>query len=268
MTTTYAMLLDGGFLRRKLGSAKSPADAASVAPFTARVEALACLAGMRLHRIYYYDARPLEGTADTPLGGAPIDFGANPVAARNKSIQATLQREPFFALRMGELMHEGWHLKQKTLGKAGPRVEIGAADLQPSVRQKGVDMRIGLDIASLTLKRQVQVIVLVTADSDFIPAMKFARREGAQLFLITLGHGIREGMHEHADLVIDHLPNSSANRNQTGSATGRFARTLSAVSRRSVSTSHCASSSRSNGSACGTATFSMAAACRTVTSSV
>ena len=36
-------------------------------------------------------------------------------------------------------------------------------------------MRVGLDIASLTLKKQVEVIVLVTGDSDFVPAMKFAR---------------------------------------------------------------------------------------------
>ena len=48
--------------------------------------------------------------------------------------------------------------------------------------------------------------MLVTADSDFIPAMKFARREGAQLLLVTLGHGIRDGMREHADLVIDAVP--------------------------------------------------------------
>lgn len=45
--------------------------------------------------------------------------------------------------------------------------------------------------------------MLVTADSDFIPAMKFARREAAQLLLITPGHGVRDAMHEHADLVID-----------------------------------------------------------------
>jgi uncharacterized LabA/DUF88 family protein len=67
-------------------------------------------------------------------------------------------------------------------------------------------MRIGLDIASLTLKKHAKVIVLVTADSDFIPAMKFARREGSQLFLLTLGHGIKPGMREHADLVIDSRP--------------------------------------------------------------
>jgi len=36
--------------------------------------------------------------------------------------------------------------------------------------------------------------------------MKLARREGAQLFRITLGHGIKESMWEHADLVIDAFP--------------------------------------------------------------
>jgi uncharacterized protein (TIGR00288 family) len=97
-------------------------------------------------------------------------------------------------------------LKKSVLRTAGPRIEIGATDFEPEIRQKGVDMRIGLDIASLTLKRHVQIVVLVTADSDFIPAMKFARREGAQLFLVTLGHGIRDAMREHADLVIDSFP--------------------------------------------------------------
>jgi hypothetical protein len=85
-------------------------------------------------------------------------------------------------------------------------VQINADDLEPNIRQKGVDMRIGLDIASLTLKKHAQMIVLVTADSDFVPAMKFARRERAQLVLITLGRGIREGLKEHADIVIEQLP--------------------------------------------------------------
>lgn len=80
---------------------------------------------------------------------------------------------------------------------------VTASDLRPDVKQKGVDMRIGLDIAALTLKEHVKVIVLVTGDSDFVPAMKFARREGAQLFLFTLGHGVYESMREHSDIVID-----------------------------------------------------------------
>ncbi|WP_204245095.1 NYN domain-containing protein [Cloacibacillus sp. An23] len=51
-------------------------------------------------------------------------------------------------------------------------------DVTLNVKQKGVDMRIGLDIASVTYKKQVQRIVLISGDSDFVPAAKLARREG------------------------------------------------------------------------------------------
>ena len=84
-----------------------------------------------------------------------------------------------------------------------PQFQITADDLRPNVHQKGVDMRIGLDIASLTLKKHVGIIVLVTGDSDFVPAMKFARREGAQLFLVALGSEVTDDVREHADLMLD-----------------------------------------------------------------
>jgi hypothetical protein len=64
-------------------------------------------------------------------------------------------------------------------------------------------MRLGLDIAALTLKSHVGAFVLVAGDSDFVPAMKFARREGAQVFLVTLGHSVRADMLEHSDLMLD-----------------------------------------------------------------
>lgn len=67
------------------------------------------------------------------------------------------------------------------------------------LKQKGVDMRIGIDIASMTLKRQVDTIVLVAGDSDFVPAGKLARREGVELILDPLGQRINEDLHEHID---------------------------------------------------------------------
>jgi uncharacterized LabA/DUF88 family protein len=82
-------------------------------------------------------------------------------------------------------------------------VTLAAADLEPNIQQKGVDMRIGLDIAALTMKGHADAIVLVAGDSDLVPAMKFARREGAQLYLVTLGHTVRTEMLEHADVVLD-----------------------------------------------------------------
>jgi uncharacterized LabA/DUF88 family protein len=53
--------------------------------------------------------------------------------------------------------------------------------------KKGVDMRIGMDIATLTLKKYAQIVVLVFGDSVFVFAMKFACRDGCQLLLYTLG---------------------------------------------------------------------------------
>ena len=75
-------------------------------------------------------------------------------------------------------------------------------DVVPKVRQKGVDMRIGLDIASLALKRLVSTIALVTGDSDIVPAMKLARREGLRVLLDPLGHSVRPELKVHADRVV------------------------------------------------------------------
>jgi uncharacterized LabA/DUF88 family protein len=103
---------------------------------------------------------------------------------------------------MGELAFRGWSVAQSHLPDKDAVVELRAEHLQPNIQQKGVDMRIGLDIAALTLKKFADIIVLVTADSDFVTAMKFARREGAQLYLVPLGSPLKETMHEHADLII------------------------------------------------------------------
>lgn len=203
----YAVLLDGGFVRRRLGSSRAPATAEHIKSLIATLSANPMLAGMRLHRIYYYDSAPLENTETRPLQGGDVAFGRQPMAARSLQLFDELKREPFMALRLGDLSFEGWRVDTKKLTKApGETVEIKADDLRPQISQKGVDMRIGMDIAALTLKRQVQVIVLVSGDSDFIPAMKFARREGCQLYLIPLGQHVKPAMLEHSDLLIDIPP--------------------------------------------------------------
>lgn len=75
------------------------------------------------------------------------------------------------------------------------------------LRQKGVDMRIGIDIASLTLKRQVDTIVLVAGDSDFVPAAKLARREGIEFILDPLWQKVNDDLFEHIDGLQSGLPN-------------------------------------------------------------
>lgn len=199
----YAILIDGGFVKRKLGSRDKPATAAQITKLVSQIKAHGHLQGHGLHRVYYYDSKPLEDVVNRPLQGGQMDFGKQDLVGRMTALHSDLARAPFFALRMGELSFNGWRVRQKALDSQEAQITIGADQLQPNITQKGVDMRLGMDIAALTLKGLAGIIVLVTGDSDFVPAMKFARREGAQLFLVTLGHGVKESMREHSDVLLN-----------------------------------------------------------------
>ncbi|MEM6307401.1 MAG: NYN domain-containing protein [Pseudomonadota bacterium] len=73
------------------------------------------------------------------------------------------------------------------------------------MRQKGVDMKIGLDIAAMAYKNHVDTIVLVTGDSDFIPAAKVARREGVEVILDPLWMNVDKDLVEHSDGLVSVL---------------------------------------------------------------
>lgn len=204
----YAILLDAGFVKRKLKPHFGEVKAEHIQQLVDAIRAHATLQDHRLHRVYYYDAAPLARGVEHPVTGEVIEYGATEVFRQNSALIREVGRLPHFALRQGECNHDGWMAKWKSLKSAGKydkatdTLSLKANDLTPIIRQKGVDMRIGMDIAALTLKKHVDIIVLVTADSDFVPAMKFARREGAQLYLFCLAHGMKEDVVPNADLVI------------------------------------------------------------------
>ena len=85
-------------------------------------------------------------------------------------------------------------------------------DLRLGLRQKGVDMRIGIDITTLTLKKQVDTIILVTGDSDFVPAAKVARREGVEFILDPMWQSVNDDLHEHVDGVLSGFSRPRTNR--------------------------------------------------------
>ena len=63
---------------------------------------------------------------------------------------------------------------------------LADADFKPEFHQKGVYMRIGLDMANYAANRSVRLLALVTNDTDCIPAMKYARRAGLQVALVCV----------------------------------------------------------------------------------
>ena len=77
--------------------------------------------------------------------------------------------------------------------------ELKMEDFTLNIGQKGVDMRIGIDIASMAFKRQVTRIILISGDSDFVPAAKLARREGIDFILDPMGASISPDLSEHID---------------------------------------------------------------------
>ena len=84
--------------------------------------------------------------------------------------------------------------------------EISDTDVTLQFRQKGVDIKIGLDIALRALKNMVDQIILISGDSDFVPAAKPARREGIDFVLDALGNHINDDFHEHIDGLLFSSP--------------------------------------------------------------
>lgn len=205
MQATYAILIDGGFVRQKIKSrTKAPVTVSDIEGEIVRIKADARLADYALLRVYFYDAPPASGVVTNPLDNSQTDLGAHPHAASNLSLQQKLELLPDFALRYGELSVQGWELggaALRSLKKNGAR-QLVPSDLVPNIQQKGVDLRIGLDIARLALRDRVRAIVVVTGDSDMIPAFKFARREGVRVFLDHMGHGVKRDLLVHTDIVL------------------------------------------------------------------
>ena len=67
-------------------------------------------------------------------------------------------------------------------------------------------MRIGIDVATLSLKRIVDRIILISGDIDMVPAVKLARREGIQVVLVQVACKISGQLDEDVDLVRDIVP--------------------------------------------------------------
>jgi uncharacterized LabA/DUF88 family protein len=157
-----------------------------------------------LYRIFVYDCAPLVKKAHFPISKTAVDFSKSETAQFRSAFHTELKCLRKVALRLGRLQDGGgWKLKPSTLAAIlrGDRAftTVQDQDFEYDVRQKGTDMKIGLDIASVAYKRQVDQIVLVAGDADFVPAAKLARREGIDFILDPMWSSISSDLHEHVD---------------------------------------------------------------------
>lgn len=156
-----------------------------------------------LHRILVYDCPPLERKSHHPVTGESVDFSVLPGSLFRRDFHTQLKRMRKVALRLGYLRDHRWVIRpDATRGLLNDKLEVRdlrREDVKFDIDQKGVDMKIGLDIASLALKSMVTQIVLVSGDGDFVPAAKLARREGIDVVLDPMWANIGVALHEHID---------------------------------------------------------------------
>lgn len=214
-----AILVDGGFYRRVakfMWGEKSPEERASELikychlhlkdreNFVVR-DGKKIYKRNELYRIFYYDCKPLNKTIYNPLSQKNINFSKSQTYIWMNKFLDNLKNRRKVALRMGFFADEEMNYiftpetVKKICRKSISVDDISENDLILNMRQKGVDMKIGVDIASLAYKKLVEQVVLISGDSDFVPAAKLARIEGIDFILDSLGMKVNDNLSEHID---------------------------------------------------------------------
>lgn len=203
-----AILVDGAFYRKRayyIFGDKTPADRSLELSSYCHRHIKEEKEGATLYRVFYYDCPPVNKQVYHPLLKRAIDLGKTPDYIWANEFLKELKHQRKFALRLGRLAKEQAHfsIKQDSMKKiinGTLKIEdLKESDFSLSINQKGVDMRIGVDISSLAFKKQVDRIILISGDSDFVPAAKQARREGIDFILDPMRSPIRDDLFEHID---------------------------------------------------------------------
>ena len=203
-----AILVDGGFYRRRaqavFGDKSAEQRAIELANYCKRHLNThgEC---SELYRIFYYDCPPSSKRIYHPFLKKQVDLGKTDLYTWTMQFLNELKKKRKFAIRLGKLAEEQAHysinaaIVKKLCNRSISFSDLTENDFCLQIDQKGVDMKIGLDSASLAYKHQVDQIILISGDSDFVSAAKLARREGIDFVLDPLGAPIKPDLFEHID---------------------------------------------------------------------
>lgn len=206
---TTAILVDGAFYRKRanyfIGEVSPEERAEELVDYCHKLLYTDKYEQRNLYRIFYYDCPPLNKNIYHPLTKKSVNLGKRKEFAWMNAFLDELKHQRKVALRLGRLSEGNifYNLKYDTLKKLlDHEIELSQlteTDFSCNIEQKGVDMRIGMDISSLAFKKQVDQIILISGDSDFVPAAKQARREGIDFILNPMGSVIKKDLFEHID---------------------------------------------------------------------
>ncbi len=212
-----AILIDGGYFLKRLRALKKNEQEFNVSYVLKMLKILcsehAKKLNQNIYRVFYYDCPPISDGIHNVMTNKFVKFKDSQQYVFKNNLFEELKRTRKMALRLGVLSRDKnnpWIVSPSKMTKL-LKGEIQISDLDPqedlvlNIRQKQVDLKIGIDIATMTLKKQVSTIVLVAGDGDFVPAAKMARREGIDFILDPMWGHIQQDLNEHVDGVYSSL---------------------------------------------------------------
>lgn len=159
-----AIMIDGAFYRKRayyFWGDIDPVDRAQELYRYCQRHIKEETAGAELYRVFYYDCPPSSKKIYHPLTKSAIDLSKTAQYRWSIEFLGELKRLRKFALRLGRLAEEQAYfnlnpLVTRKLLNGSMRIEdLKESDFNLEIKQKGVDMRIGVDIASVTFKNRL-----------------------------------------------------------------------------------------------------------------
>lgn len=161
-----AIFIDGAYFSKVLKESFSFAqiDFSKLSTFLAN--------GDPILRTYYYNCMPYK--SPTPSSGEIAKYN------NMQRFVTSLEKLDRYAVRLGKLENRG-----------------RKADGAPIFQQKRVDILLGCDLVLLAAKQRIGKAILITGDSDFIPAIEVAKNEGVEIELVY-----DSAHHPHSSLTL------------------------------------------------------------------
>ena len=208
-----ALLIDGGYFLKRLPTVRPDIDASDSEAVARSIDQL--IRGhldqlneiykvenvfQLLYRTFYYDARPYDQKAHTPIDKRPLDYAKSSQAAFRKKLFNTLHSHPNLAVRLGEVRRENSH---SWILKMEPQKKLLNGDLERMGGKKGItDSRFNIERPNGLDQTSVPVpLSLVTRSSDgqmlflanMVSKMKQNTRLGSRIAEVHNGSSLFTG---------------------------------------------------------------------------
>jgi len=165
-----AVFIDGGYFKKVRENFGDPK-----VDFLRVSEDLCKRCSCERFRTYIYDCAPYQSNPPTQ--------NERDKTQKFNVFYTTIKRLPSFEFRLGKLQ------------------KINKPDGSVTVQQKGVDILLTIDLVKLAATKTIQKAILITGDSDFVPAVKEAR----ELTKMTLffNKGPKTGLSDDLRMAVD-----------------------------------------------------------------